>query len=279
MSNSLPLVSNVNLSNLDLEDHLRAGPVAIVFIQDDALVDETFERLVKNGFKNFIAVGTAEAVSDLNGATLTITVDPDRNLKTPQILNILMPSLDGRWVYHCQNAEFLFFPFCEGRNIADLICFADEERRPSVFATTVDLYCKGAPNIDGATIDSGGFYSMVHTENGHPADRQIDVFGGLRWRHSDHFENHERVLNRNVLFKAHSELELAWDYRFNDPEYNTISCPWHHNVTICVASYWAYKRLTSDDKDTDFTWFKSQKFDWSSTQLMLLGFMEPGQWF
>ena len=35
----------------------------------------------------------------------------------------------------------------------------------------------------------------------------------------------------------------------------------------------------SRDDISDFRWHKSERFNWSSMQLMELGLMEPGQWF
>ena len=45
----------------------------------------------------------------------------------------------GRWVYLGVNAEFLFFPFCEGRRIGDLTTFLGEERRDAAAGVIVHL--------------------------------------------------------------------------------------------------------------------------------------------
>ncbi len=76
---------------------------------------------------------------------------------------------------------------------------------------------------------------------------------------------------------------MTADHRFSVEEYNTYSCPWHHNLTAAVASFRVAKALVrnpgSRDHVHDMTWRHSQRFDWTGQQLMDLGLMEPGQWF
>ena len=73
------------------------------------------------------------------------------------------------------------------------------------------------------------------------------------------------------------------DHTFNDEEYNTYSCPWHHNLTAAVCSFRAAKALKtnpgSSEEIPSFMWFNSVPFEWQSEQLLDLGLMEPGQWF
>ena len=72
-------------------------------------------------------------------------------------------------------------------------------------------------------------------------------------------------------------------HRFNIEEYNTYSCPWHHNLTAAIPSFRVAKALASNPGSRqsirDFTWRNSEAFLWNSQQLMELGLMEPGQWF
>ncbi len=43
-------------------------------------------------------------------------------------------------MYYCYNAEFLFFPFCETRSIAEMLAFHTEERRDAMLTYVIDLY-------------------------------------------------------------------------------------------------------------------------------------------
>jgi uncharacterized protein YcgI (DUF1989 family) len=69
----------------------------------------------------------------------------------------------------------------------------------------------------------------------------------------------------------------------SEAEYNTVSCPWHHNLTAAVCSFRVAKALRRNPGSraaiTAFRWHNSVRFDWSSQMLMDLGLMEPGQWF
>ena len=92
-----------------------------------------------------------------------------------------------------------------------------------------------------------------------------------------------RRIDRIALFRSQPGLKLLPDHRFNIEEYNTYSCPWHHNITAAIASFRVAKALVrnpgSRDQIQTFTWRNSHPFRWHSQQLMDLGLMEPGQWF
>ena len=111
----------------------------------------------------------------------------------------------------------------------------------------------------------------------------MDIFGGLRWRFEEHVPWTRRRIDRVAMFRAYRGLTLGEDHLFNDPEYNTVSCPWHHNITAAVCSFRTAKALMTNPGSQfaipHFWWKNSEKFDWSSTQLMEHGLMEPGQWF
>ncbi|MEL6700968.1 MAG: hypothetical protein AAFO58_04715, partial [Pseudomonadota bacterium] len=85
------------------------------------------------------------------------------------------------------------------------------------------------------------------------------------------------------IFKAKKGLLLSEDHTFNDAEYNTYACPWHHNLTAAVCSFRTAKALKRNPGSTyaidTFRWHNSVPFEWKSEQLMNLGLMEPGQWF
>ena len=114
-------------------------------------------------------------------------------------------------------------------------------------------------------------------------ERQLSIYGGLKWRFEEHLPWAKRRIDRVALFCAKAGLQMDAEQMFNDEEYNTYQCPWHHSVTIAICSFRTAKYLKSNPGSTfevnSFAWSKSQKFHWNSQQLMDLGLMEPGQWF
>jgi hypothetical protein len=193
-------------------------------------------------------------------------------------------------MHYCFNAEYLFFPFCETRNVRELIAFNVEERRHSVMTYVVDLYSKNlgenpnAVSLDDAYMDKSGYYALARfTEDGEALERQLDFFGGLRWRFEEHIPWARRRIDRVGLFKAIKGLELRGDHTFNTQEYNTYACPWHHNISGTICSFRTAKALVSNPGSMyaipHFWWKNSAKFEWNSNQLLELGLMEPGQWF
>ncbi|HIC66985.1 MAG TPA: hypothetical protein EYO87_13485, partial [Paracoccus sp.] len=92
-----------------------------------------------------------------------------------------------------------------------------------------------------------------------------------------------RRIDRVALFRAAPGLTITPDHRFNIAEYNTYSCPWHHNLTATIASFRVAKALARNPGSRGaigrFTWRHSHPFEWRAQQLMDLGLMEPGQWF
>lgn len=92
-----------------------------------------------------------------------------------------------------------------------------------------------------------------------------------------------RKIDRIAIFKAAPDLRLREDHTFSDEEYNTYSCPWHHNITATICSFRTAKALKlnpgSRYEIETFKWHNSAPFEWHSRQLLDLGLMEPGQWF
>jgi len=163
----------------------------------------------------------------------------------------------------------------------------EEERRSHVYSYTVDLYNSAeeltelSPN--DAYFDSSGYYAMNRFEDGKALDRQIEVFGGLKWRYSEHVPWDRQRIDRVPFFKCTPGLELDANFRPNIAEMNTHSCPWHHNVTCAIASYRTAKSLRRNPGSAaaigSFMWAQSTRFEWSSSQLMDHGMIEAGQWF
>lgn len=261
-----------------------AGPVAILINEDDSDLDGSIDHHRGLGFANIVVVTRPRALPQDVSYVLT-----DPTLPLDQIVNALLPALDGRWVFTGYNAEYLFFPFCEARSIADVAQFVTEERRNAVFGITLDLYPSDRDRDmktierDDALFDPVGYYALDRFDGPDRLERQIDVFGGLKWRFAEHVPWPRQRIDRIALFRARKEYPMTPALLFGDAEMNTVSCPWHNNLTMAVPSFRVAKSLVSNPGSTfDIAALRtssSQPFGWTSDQLMQGGFMEPGQWF
>lgn len=264
---------------------LAPGPVAFILNEDDVELAATVDHHRRLGFENIIVLGESPTARDI--AATFIPVAPFTELT--EFLNQVLDVLAGRWVLALHNAEFLFFPFCENRTIRDVTQFMNEERRDAVFCTTVDIYGatidRDAAALDFADtwFDRAGYYSTGRFDGPQRLERQIRLFGGLKWRFAEHVPWERQNIDRIALFQARPGLRFDEDGRLNDAEMNTITCPWHHNLTAAIASYRVAKSLIANPGSTydvdGFVWDQSEKFAWTSEQLMAHGLMEPGQWF
>jgi hypothetical protein len=175
--------------------------------------------------------------------------------------------------------------------VGEMTAFIAEERRDTVLTYVIDLYAgdlwahPSAVSIDDAHMDKSGYYALARPNpvTNHPEERQLNFFGGLRWRFEEHVPPARRRIDRVGVFRAKPGLELRADHTFNDPEYNTYACPWHNNLTATICSFRTAKALKRNPGSTfdieTFRWHNSAPFDWHSQQLLDLGLMEPGQWF
>ncbi|MBD3664210.1 hypothetical protein [Sulfitobacter aestuariivivens] len=273
---------------------LFKGPVAIVLVEDDVEVDTTLRHHQQAGFSQVLALMSPEfeLARDLQESVMRVDYDVHADNATQQAVNTMIEACQGQWLYYCYNAEYLFHPFCETRNIVELLDFHSQERRDALLAYVVDLYADdldASPNavsLDTACLDRSGYYALARKDiahHGHPKERQLDFFGGLRWRYEEHVPADKRKIDRIPLFRAKKGLRLREDHTFSDEEYNTYACPWHHNITLSICSFRTAKALKSNPGSTfdiqTFKWHNSAPFEWHSRQLLDLGLMEPGQWF
>ena len=274
--------------------HLAKGPVAMIFIEDEAEVGTTLRHHLTTGFAPVLAFmpDTFALPDDLTQAVHRIGID----MTAPEVLtdtvNTVIAAAPGTWMYYCYNAEYLFYPFCESRTIAEMLAFHTEERRDAMLCYVIDLYSGDldahptAVSLNDAHLDKSGYYALARNDparHNHPRERQLDFFGGLRWRYEEHIPAPRRKIDRIALFRAKPGLELRADHTFNDQEYNTYACPWHHNLTAAICSFRTAKALKANPGSTfdihTFRWHNSTPFEWHSRQLLDLGLMEPGQWF
>lgn len=271
----------------------QKGPVAVVLIEDDVEVDTTLRHHQQAGFKQVIAFMPKrfKLARDLSATLIRVDFDTSAPDALETAVNGVIGAVPaGTWMYYCYNAEFLFHPFCETRSVGEMLAFHTEERRDAMLTYVVDLYaddlwsCPNAVSLDRAHLDRSGYYALARPdEKGHPKERQLNFYGGLRWRFEEHVPEARRKIDRISLFKAKPGLKLRNDHTFNDEEYNTYACEWHHNLTAAICSFRTAKALKLNPGSTydieTFKWHNSAPFEWHSRQLLDLGLMEPGQWF
>jgi hypothetical protein len=272
---------------------LSQGPLAIVLIEDSAAIEETLDHHLKLNFRHVLALSPEPLAlpPNIGGRVTNLLWDchaPDAHVEAVNAVIRAIPP--GTWLYYCYNAEFLFFPFSESRSIGEMLAFHTQERRDAMLSYVIDLYpgdLQQAPDgvsLRDAMFDRSGYYALARPgAQGQPRPRQLDFHGGLRWRFEEHVPPARRRIDRIALFRAAPGLQVTADHRFNIEEYNTYSCPWHHNLTAAIASFRVAKALKTNpgsaDAITDFRWPNSQPFEWRAQQFMELGLIEPGQWF
>ena len=269
------------------------GPVAALIIEDEVEVDTTIRHHAYLGFKRIFAFAPPEMPLPDGVAEMVTRVDCATRAPgaTASILDGLMRALPkDTWLYYAFNAEFLFFPFCETRSIGEMLTFHAEERRRAMLTYVVDVYAGdlgqhgNAVNLEDAHLDRSGYYALGrYHPDGTQAERQLDFYGGLRWRFEEHIEPARRRIDRIALVQTDPKLTFRDDHRWSEEERNTFSCPWHHNLTAAIVSFRTAKALRQNPSSryeiANFRWHNSTEFEWHSQQLLDLGLMEPGQWF
>ena len=269
------------------------GPLALVFVEDEVEIDTTLRHLRDCRFATIAAFmpDAFPLAADLGPDVHRVTYDTAQPDAAVRAVNRVIATAPGLWMHYCYNAEYLFYPFCETRSIGEMLAFHAEERRDAMLTHVVDLYaddletCPNAVSLERAHLDRTGYYALARTdpETGHAKERQLDFFGGLRWRFEEHVPRPSRRIDRIGLFKSKPGLHLRPNHTFDDDEYNTFACPWHHNLTAAICSFRTAKALKRNPGSTydirTFRWHNSAPFDWHSRQLLDFGLMEPGQWF
>ena len=273
---------------------MSKGPVALVFAEDEAELDTTLRHHQQLGFRRVIGFMPKEfpLAADLADTVVRVQYDMRWDAALSTAVNAVIEAAQGQWLYYCFNAEYLFYPFCETRVVGEMLAFHTEERRDAMLTYVVDLYAgdleayPSAVSLDSAYMDRSGYYALARPDaanHNHPKERQLDFFGGLRWRYEEHIPVPRRKIDRIGLFRAKAGLRLREDHTFNDEEYNTFACPWHNNLTASICSFRTAKALKRNPGSTfdihSFKWHNSVPFEWHSRQLLDLGLMEPGQWF
>lgn len=274
---------------------LTRGPLAVILAEDAVEVNSTLRHHLDAGFGAvlLLADNALQVPEDLSAridrAGYDVFAD---NALTSAVNKVIAAASPGVWIYYGYNGEYLFHPFRETRSLRDLVTFQAEERRDAVLSYVIDLYAAdltdhpNAVSLETAHLDRSGYYALGRPDpanHNHPKERQLDFFGGLRWRLEEHVPPSRRKIDRIALFRAKKGLVLRPDFTFSEEEYNTYACPWHHNITTAIASFRTAKALRTNAGSRhgidSFIWHNSVPFTWHSQQLMDMGLMEPGQWF
>jgi hypothetical protein len=274
-------------------DALVKGPVCVILCEDGSEVDSTIRHHLAQGFRRVIVFAQDACAIDpaLEDKVIRVRFDPGADGASETAVNGVIDILPaGTWMAWLYNAEYLFYPFCEDRSIGELAAFCTEERRDSVLSYVVDLYAPDlsrhpdAVDTSEAHFDRSGYYALVRRgKDRNPKERQLDFYGGLRWRFEEHVPEGRRRIDRIAIFRTKPGLQLRPDHTLTDEEYNTYACPWHNSPTAAIASFRTAKALKRNPGSrrgiSTFTWPNAARFGWSSQQLLDLGLMEPGQWF
>ena len=170
---------------------LEAGPIAMILVEDEVEVDTTLRHHQQAGFDSVVALmpPAFDLPRDLQQSVLRVDFDTTAEAALEGAVNRMIAAVPGQWLYYCYNAEYLFHPFSETRNVKELLAFHGEERRDAMLAYVVDLYAldlqkhPDAVSLDQAHLDRSGYYALARKDpsrQGHPKERQLDFFGGLR---------------------------------------------------------------------------------------------------
>ena len=144
------------------------GPVALIFVEDLVEGESTIRYHQLTGFRGIVLFAPREL-------DLTHSLEQEIHRVDYPVLhvgdvqkavNAVIDIAEGTWLYYCYNAEYLFFPFCETRNVNELLVFHTEERRSAMLAYVVDLYAgdlkryPDAVSLDHAWLDKSGYYAL-----------------------------------------------------------------------------------------------------------------------
>lgn len=264
-------------------DPLPAGVVGVLLAPDGWLIRPSLRHLRRLGAAALLAVGPGAADLPSEPGLHRIAADLDGPDDAAVAMNALIDGLAGRWIAWGYGAEFLFYPYCETRSLADIATFLAEERRRALFGYALDLYAPRLPRggEDPTTaelmLDSAGYHAFPQ------ADQRLDIYGGLGWRFEELMPRALQPIARPGLFLAARGVHLGPSLQFAEADYASIACPWHHNPTGAVMTLRRARALLAHPGFAEVAhrliWRHSLPFDWTSRQLLERGMIEPGQWF
>ncbi|MEM9059593.1 MAG: hypothetical protein AAGD13_03950 [Pseudomonadota bacterium] len=261
---------------------LAGGVVAVLLCETPAQTNCSMRRLAAQGAGSLIVIGDAPEPSDLDVQVVRVKQLPSQR-SAWSMLNQLIDLLAGRWLLWLWNGEYFVFPFGETRTLSDLAAFLGDERRKMIFTYAFDLYANDLPN-GGDNLEEADLHFDRIGYHAFPRDEKVlRLFGGLGWRFAEFAPRETQQIGRTSLFKAEKGVWMDRKYLFEDAEYASVQCKWHHNPTAAVMSLRRTRRILAHPEfhrvRGNLLWEGSEKFDWTSRQLLELGMIEPGQWF
>lgn len=260
---------------------LPSGPVAVVLCESPRQANTTVARVAEQGAGAIIVVGDAGEVDTGKAALVRIAEDPGRHAY--RVLNAVLTALTDRWVLWMWGGEYLVFPFCETRTLSELTSFLQDERRKVMCTYTLDLYGIDMPRPGQAPWQADLSFDRIGYQPFPDGDNGLNLYGGLAWRFEELSPGDMHQLTRPSLVRVQRGATLDRNWRFNDPDLDSVSCPWHHSPTGAIMSLRRTWRIMAHagftDVAGDLMWQGSTRFDWTSRQLLELGMIEPGQWF
>jgi hypothetical protein len=151
---------------------LKAGPVALIFVEDDVEIRSTIAHHLLRGFKSVLVFLPSPIVAPENLASdvKIIRYDTLADGAVPQAINAVINAAPVIWMYYCYNAEYLFYPFCETRSIGELLAFNTSEDRNAMMIFVIDLYAAdltttpNAVSLTDAMIDATGYYALARKD-------------------------------------------------------------------------------------------------------------------
>ncbi|MEM7211411.1 MAG: hypothetical protein AAF479_05850 [Pseudomonadota bacterium] len=265
---------------------LPGGVIAVLLCETRIHAQDSARRLAEQGAGAIIAIGSpvglAEGLGELPVPVISIAERPTQRTAWTHV-NALIDALGDRWLLWLWNSEWFVFPFGETRTLNDLTAFLADERRKMIFTYALDLYAAELPGGDadprGAELcfDRIGYHAFPREE------KVLRLFGGLGWRFAELTPRELQQIGRTSLFRAQRGTWLDRNYLFDDPEYGSVQCKWHHNPTAAVMTLRRARRIMAHPQIHELRgklmWQGTQRFDWTSRQLLELGMIEPGQWF
>jgi hypothetical protein len=271
---------------------LAKGPVSVIYDEDGFALTESIAHALRIGFKSVVVISPfGPSVGD---DPRVHTVRHEFRVEGFQVsLNgIISVAPPKTWLHAAFNGEFLWYPFLETRSVGELCTFHAEERRSAFFTMVIDAYCDAdlasatTVSEDDVWFDGTGYFALARHDPKNPLvtfDRQSDLYGGLRWRMEELVPWERRRIDRITLFQTAKGLTMRPDHTLSEAELNTVSCPWHHNITLALISFRTAKALktngTTRERVPPFRGGTSVRFEGSSEQLLRLGMIDPGQWF
>ena len=187
---------------------LAKGPVALIFVEDLVEAESTIRHHMALEFDEIVVFAPPELAlpQDLARSIHRVRYSMQAPRALEAAVNAVAAAAPGIWLYYCFNAEYLFYPFCETRSVAEMLAFHSEERRAAVLTYVIDLYAPDlaanpdAVCVEDAYLDKSGYYALARPDEiGHPKERQLDFFGGLRWRFEEHIAKPRRKIDRIAL--------------------------------------------------------------------------------